>query len=134
MASSRRLSAWAPNAPAEPVLLDPASALWLLLRRAPLPLGEPAAQPVALGTLRRPARADSRAAVRLIARVHGLSDREAALAHGLTLGESILEAGARLRLTPETARNYSKRVYAKTGTRGQADLVRLLLIGLPPLA
>ncbi|WP_298197043.1 helix-turn-helix transcriptional regulator [Novosphingobium sp.] len=125
--------AGAPDMATEPVLLDPATALWLLLRRAPLPLAEPAAQPVALGTLRRATRADSRAAVRLIARVYGLSDREAALAQGLALGESILEAGARLRLTPETARNYSKRVYAKTGTRGQADLVRLLLTGLAPL-
>lgn len=122
----------------ETVLLDPGQAgpegaLWLLLRRADLPLAGPAAAPAAIGVLRRARRAAPRAAVRTIARTLGLSDREAALAHGLTLGESILEAGQRLRLTPETARNYSKRIYAKTGTRGQADLVRLVLSGLAPL-
>ena len=122
----------------EAVRLDPGQAgpegpLWLLLRRADLPLAGPAAAPAAIGVLRRARRASPRAAVRTIARTLGLSDREAALAHGLTLGESILEAGQRLRLTPETARNYSKRIYAKTGTRGQADLVRLVLSGLAPL-
>ncbi|MFC3592510.1 LuxR family transcriptional regulator, partial [Novosphingobium piscinae] len=125
--------ATAPPEARELVLLDPAAAQWLLLTRAALPLTAPAAAPVAIGTLREARRENPRAAVRTIARLHGLSEREAALAHGLTLGESILEAGARLRLTPETARNYSKRIYAKTGTRGQADLVRLLLTGLAPL-
>lgn len=59
---------------------------------------------------------------------------EAALAHGLTTGESIVEAGERLGLTAETARNYSKRIYGKTGTTGQVDLVRLILSGLVPLS
>jgi DNA-binding CsgD family transcriptional regulator len=36
------------------------------------------------------------------------------------MGETIVEAGRRLRLTSETARNYSKRIYAKTGAAGQA--------------
>ncbi|MET0587942.1 MAG: LuxR family transcriptional regulator, partial [Novosphingobium sp.] len=43
-------------------------------------------------------------------------------------------AGAELQLTQETARNYSKRIYAKTGANGQADLVRLMLTGLAPFA
>lgn len=47
---------------------------------------------------------------------------------------SIVEAGARLRLTPETGRNYSKRIYAKIGAKGQADLVRRVLTGLSPFA
>jgi DNA-binding CsgD family transcriptional regulator len=65
---------------------------------------------------------------------YGLSAREAALAEALSRGVPLIEAGEQLRLTPETTRNYSKRIYAKTGTSGQADLVRLILEGLAPLA
>ncbi len=43
-------------------------------------------------------------------------------------------SGEILHLTLETARNYSKRLYAKTGTRGQADLVRLVLTNVAMLA
>ena len=63
-----------------------------------------------------------------------MSIREAALAEAISHGRSIIEAGAELQLTKETARNYSKRIYAKTGASGQADLVRLLLTGLAPFA
>lgn len=68
-----------------------------------------------------------------IAKLLRLSNREAALAEAMCRGLTIVEAGASLRLTPETARNYSKRIYAKTGARGQADLVRMILNGLAPL-
>ncbi len=44
---------------------------------------------------------------------------EAAQAHGLTV---------------ETARYYSKKIYAKTGARGQVDLVRNILTGVLALA
>lgn len=115
------------------VLLDPHQSLWLLLRKADLVLPSPHAAPVAIGTLRIAGRGDADAAIRLIASVYGLSPREAALAHALTLGEPIIDAGLRLGLTAETARNYSKRIYAKTGARGQSDLVRILLNGLAPL-
>lgn len=64
----------------------------------------------------------------------GLSAREAALAEALSRGAPLIEAGRALQLTPETTRNYSKRIYAKTGTSGQADLVRLVLTSLAPLA
>lgn len=57
--------------------------------------------------------------------LHGLSAREAALAWAIAQGEPLPDAGARLGLTRETARNYSKRIYLKTGTSGQADLARL---------
>jgi DNA-binding CsgD family transcriptional regulator len=56
-----------------------------------------------------------------------LSRNEALLAIALTQGRSIVEAAAELSLTPGTARIYSKRIYAKTATRGQADLVRVIL-------
>ena len=44
------------------------------------------------------------------------------------------EAAADLGLTVETARNYSKKIYAKTGARGQAELVRNILTGVLALA
>lgn len=87
-----------------------------------------------IGSLRIARREDPRSAVPVVASTLGLSRREAALAHALTLGETIDEAGRRMRLTRETARNYSKRIYAKSGARGQADLVRLVLTGLAPLS
>ncbi|MCP1470265.1 DNA-binding CsgD family transcriptional regulator [Sphingobium sp. OAS761] len=63
----------------------------------------------------------------------GLTRSEALLAARIAEGDSIVQAADALSLTPETARNYSKRIYAKTGTRGQADLVRLLLGGVSVL-
>jgi DNA-binding CsgD family transcriptional regulator len=51
---------------------------------------------------------------------------EARLALALSRGMSIAEAATELGLTVESARTYSKRIYAKTGARGQADLVRFI--------
>lgn len=97
--------------------------------RADLP--HPAAAVAMLRTKRRePAESGSL----VLARQYGLSPREAALTEAISRGVPLIEAGRSLRLTPETTRNYSKRIYAKTGTSGQADLVRLLLEGLAPLA
>lgn len=69
-----------------------------------------------------------------IAELFGLLPSEARFALLLSRGHSIAEAGDRLGLTIETARNYSKKIYAKTGTRGQADLVRFLLTSVLSLA
>lgn len=52
---------------------------------------------------------------------------EARLAAALAGGDGLAQAAERLGLTLETARNYSKRIFAKTDTHGQADLVRLIL-------
>lgn len=114
--------------------LDPLGERFLQLRRADLDLPPPCARPAVIGMVRQPGQIDPRRAVAAIREVHGLSAREAGLAYRMMLGERIVEAGAHLRLTPETARNYSKRVYAKTRTSGQADLVRVLMQGLAPLA
>ncbi len=114
--------------------IDPRRELYLLLRKAEHTPDRTGPSPAVIGTLRQPRREDPRAAIRLLVRRYGLSEREAALAHAISLGETIIEAGRRLRLTDETARNYSKRIYAKTQTRGQADLVRLLLEGPMPFA
>lgn len=64
----------------------------------------------------------------------GLTRSEARLAIALSHGRSIAEAAEDLGLTLETTRLYSKRIYAKTGTRGQADLVRLVLASVVALA
>ena len=106
----------------------------VLVRPAPETADGLASNGIAIGAIRLPQRRAPSGQAQMIARLHGLSDREAALAEAISRGASIIEAGAALRLSPETARNYSKRIYAKTGASGQADLVRLLLTGLAPLA
>ncbi|MXO61034.1 helix-turn-helix transcriptional regulator [Altererythrobacter salegens] len=63
-----------------------------------------------------------------------LTPSEARLAWSMAQGMSISEAAAAHGLTIETARNYSKKIYAKTGARGQADLVRHILTSVLALA
>ena len=70
----------------------------------------------------------------LLTQLFSLTDNEARLALAITQGRSIAEAAAELNLALETARNYSKRIYAKTGTRGQADLVRVILASVLALS
>jgi len=55
-----------------------------------------------------------------------LTPSEARLALALSRGMSISDAATNLGLTIETVRSYSKRIYGKTGARGQADLVRFI--------
>ncbi|WP_373490724.1 helix-turn-helix transcriptional regulator [Parasphingorhabdus sp.] len=69
-----------------------------------------------------------------LANLFGLTLQEARLALHISRGVTIKEAAALLGLTHETARLYSKRIYAKTGTRGQADLVRLIMASIVALA
>lgn len=59
---------------------------------------------------------------------------EARLALALSRGMSIAEAAQALGLTIESARTYSKRIYAKTGARGQTDLVRFIHRSVATLA
>ncbi|MDE2405845.1 MAG: helix-turn-helix transcriptional regulator [Sphingomonadales bacterium] len=61
-----------------------------------------------------------------LAQLFDLLPSEARLALALARGMSIAEAAADLGITVESARTYSKRIYAKTGARGQADLVRFV--------
>ncbi len=63
-----------------------------------------------------------------------LSRSEAKLALALCRGKSIAEAAMELGLALETARSYSKSIYAKTGTRGMADLVRIIMGSILTLA
>ncbi|HUD28608.1 MAG TPA: helix-turn-helix transcriptional regulator [Novosphingobium sp.] len=61
-----------------------------------------------------------------LAQLFDLAPSEARLALALSRGMSISEAAPELGLTVESARTYSKRIYAKTGARGQSDLVRFI--------
>lgn len=116
------------------VLLDEARGIWALLRKTDLASPPPAIVPTIIATFRLALGGATDAATAVLQRRHGLSRREALLAQAIAAGETIAEAAMRLGLTLETARNYSKRIYAKTGTKGQADLVREILGGLAPLA
>lgn len=69
-----------------------------------------------------------------LAELFGLLPSEARFALALARGLSIAEAADSLGLTLETARNYSKKVYAKMGARGQADLIRFILTSVLALA
>lgn len=69
-----------------------------------------------------------------IAELFGLLPSEARLALALSRGMTISEAAEALGLTDETARNYSKKIYAKTGARSRADLIRFILASVVPLA
>ncbi|UXJ50283.1 helix-turn-helix transcriptional regulator [Pseudomonas citronellolis] len=64
----------------------------------------------------------------------GLTQTEAGLAVQLAQGRTLVEAAQALGLTEQTVRTYSKQIFAKTGTRRQADLVRLILTSVASLA
>jgi DNA-binding CsgD family transcriptional regulator len=81
--------------------------------------------PVMIAHLRWP-RSPSAGRAGQFAELFGLGRREAELAIALADGYSLAEAGKALGLTIETTRNYSKRLYAKLGVRGQAEVVRLV--------
>ncbi|HKX77974.1 MAG TPA: helix-turn-helix transcriptional regulator [Novosphingobium sp.] len=69
-----------------------------------------------------------------LAELFGLSPRDAQMAWALAQGMTIAEAAGQLGITLETARSYSKRVYFKTGARGQAELVRTILTSVLAIA
>lgn len=64
----------------------------------------------------------------------GLLPSEARLAWLLAQATSIKDAAATLGLAEETARNYSKKIYAKTGARGHAELVRVVMTSVLALS
>ena len=111
---------------AQPDLLSEAQPLRKLAPHAEM-LVEPRADGGRVGYLR-----DTDQALpgpRIIARALGLTLPEARLARALGQGDTLRDAAARLGLTLETARHYSKQIYAKTGLRSQTDLVRQLWRG-----
>jgi DNA-binding CsgD family transcriptional regulator/PAS domain-containing protein len=62
----------------------------------------------------------------LVAEALAVSVAEARLACALAQGNTIQEAATRLGLKLSTARFYSKQIFAKTGLRGQPELLRRL--------
>lgn len=91
------------------------------------------ATPIAVGYVHGVGVASAARCEQLI-QLFGLTASEARLALVLSQGRSIADAAAEVGLTIETARNYSKRIYAKTDTRGQADLVRIILASVIALS
>jgi DNA-binding CsgD family transcriptional regulator/PAS domain-containing protein len=69
-----------------------------------------------------------------IAELFELSPTEAALVAELVHGRTLAEAAANINITEQTARSYSKRIFSKTGTRRQAELVRLILTSVALVA
>jgi DNA-binding CsgD family transcriptional regulator len=61
-----------------------------------------------------------------LVRAFGLTPSEAALALSLAQGRSLAEHARQRRITVHTARTHLARIYAKTGTRRQAELVARL--------
>jgi len=63
--------------------------------------------------------------------VFDLTDSEAKLAVSLVKGMALDEAAAICGLTVSSARTYLKRVFSKTNTNRQSDLIRLILTSVP---
>lgn len=107
-------------------------AAWMLL--VPLSSTPVAAPAVALiGLMLVPRERDEAGRVAVLGELFGLPPSEARLAAALAAGASLTEAAGQLGLTIETARNYSKRVFAKMRARGQPDVVRLIGVSLARL-
>jgi DNA-binding CsgD family transcriptional regulator len=65
----------------------------------------------------------------LLAQLYGLTPTEAATAAAIAEGSSPSEIARVRGCADDTVRTHLKRVLEKTGTRRQADLVRVLLTG-----
>jgi DNA-binding CsgD family transcriptional regulator len=59
----------------------------------------------------------------VLCKLYGLTRGEAALASILLRGKSIEEAAAELFISPHTARTHLKRIFMKTDTHRQTELV-----------
>jgi DNA-binding CsgD family transcriptional regulator len=66
--------------------------------------------------------------------LYGLTPAEARLATALLRTGSVPDAARSTSISIHTARSHLKELYRKTGSRGQAELVRLLATGLGALA
>jgi DNA-binding CsgD family transcriptional regulator len=110
---------------ARPLLLREKPHVEALLMPAESPEQQALAAPAVLALCTLP-RAHSEAGAERLSEVFDLPRREAELAMALAEGHSIAEAAEHMGLTLETARNYSKRLYAKLDVRGQAELVKVV--------
>jgi DNA-binding CsgD family transcriptional regulator/PAS domain-containing protein len=65
-----------------------------------------------------------------LTRLYQLTAAESRLAELLMQGVTVVRAAEQLRISHNTARTHLQRIYQKTGTKHQSDLVRLLLSGV----
>ena len=65
--------------------------------------------------------------------LYGLTEAEGELVNLLCEGLSLDEAARHRGVTVNTARSQLKQVFSKTSTSRQSELVRLVLVGIPPL-
>lgn len=71
-------------------------------------------------------RTTARASAALVGKLFGLAPAEARLAILLGEGLTLREAAARLGITENSVRSYSKNMFHKTGLKRQVDIVRLI--------
>jgi DNA-binding CsgD family transcriptional regulator/PAS domain-containing protein len=102
----------------------------LSLLIAPLPMetssGLVAPQPMAVIFVNDPDKSNKPAAVQL-RKKFGMTPAEAAFAVEISTGDGIQAAADRLSISRATARTHLSRIFDKTATRRQAELVRVLL-------
>ena len=70
---------------------------------------------------------------KVLAGLYGLTGAEGRIAHLLTRGLSPSEVASTEGVSVSTVRSHLKRVFEKTGTHRQGELIQLLLSGLAPL-
>lgn len=135
VALGRSLAAAAASTPtsgalsfARPSGRRPLSVVIKALRREPHP-GEPGLAAVFMTDPEQEVAAEAQD----LAALYGLTPAEARLASSLVRGMSPAQAAAALGLTVNTVRTHLKRIFSKTETRRQSDLMRLLLTGPAPL-
>jgi DNA-binding CsgD family transcriptional regulator/PAS domain-containing protein len=105
--------------PALEVMVSPVStgATWCFTQRA-------AAAVYLTDPLRIAARPEA-----VLARLHGFTPAEARVGALIARGRSGKQAAEELGLSYNTLKTHLKRLFAKTGTRGQRELIRVLLAG-----
>lgn len=89
-----------------------------------VPFGERAAE-MSVIFLCDPSR-EIHASEEALRKLYAMTTAEARLACELANGNSVDEAAARLNIKPNTARSHLKKVFSKTHTKRQGDLVRIL--------
>jgi DNA-binding CsgD family transcriptional regulator len=75
---------------------------------------------------------DTSATVSQICASYGLTQVEVELTCHLISGITLQESASALRIKPDTARGYLKRIFSKVGVNRQAELVRLVLSSFIP--
>ena len=96
---------------------------------AVLPLGESPGSPISAAAVVLSEMEQGGPPPALLAKLYGFTRCEAGLAHLLARGLTIVEASRARGISPHTARHHLRRIFDKTGTKRQAELVRVLLLG-----